>query len=206
MRTIQFTVYNISELSAQARAKAIGDLRESLIETEDYEAFHWAKDDCALLEPAHDELVKIFGDNYLEKIGDEFIIKNFRKGIIWQGEVGEEDGVSVELRDGSFKITNTKMFLMWLGIPEKFVERYSYEFDEEGEIYIEYLDSGLDNPAEAAFIEMAKSAEAKWGDHLYVIGRRIGQGINEYFSDENVLEKAGDRGYEYLESGELYKK
>ena len=202
MRTIQFTVYNISELSAQARAKAIGDLRESLMETEDYEAFHWAKDDCALLEPAHDELVKIFGDNYLEKIGDEFIIKNLRKGIFWKGDIGEE--TEAMLRDCSFKITNPRMFLIWLGIPERFVDLYAYEFDEHG-VYLQYLDSGLDNPAEAAFLEMAKSAEKKWDAHLYEIGRRIGAGVNEYFSDENVLERIEHREYEYLASGELYK-
>ena len=72
MRTVQFTVYNISELSPESRARAIGELRESLIETEDYEAVQWAIDDCALLEPAHDELVNLFGENYSEKIGDEF--------------------------------------------------------------------------------------------------------------------------------------
>jgi hypothetical protein len=205
MRTISFQVYQIHELSAQAREKAIEDQREAMMEQEDHEAVYWAKDDCSLLEPSHEELVKCFGEDYSSKLKSEFLIKNHRKGIIWHGDVGgTNDGVS--LAQNSLEITDSRMFLLWLGIPERFVDRYSYELFSHG-IELEYLGEGFgDNPADAAFEQIARNAEAKWQDHLDTISCRIADGVEEYFSDENVIARIEEKGYEYFENGNLYKK
>jgi hypothetical protein len=63
----------------------------------------------------------------------------------------------------------------------------------------------LDNPAEGAFHDIANKCKLKWNEHLDLIGRRIAAGVNEYFSDENVITKIEERGLEFLENGKLYK-
>mgnify|MGYP000654436519 FL=1 len=70
MRTIQ--IYSYNELEPVAKLRAIEEVREELMEKEYYEAALWAADDCALLEPAHDEMTELLGNDYYEKNGNHF--------------------------------------------------------------------------------------------------------------------------------------
>ena len=68
MRTIQ--IYSYNDLEPAAKLKAIEEVREILMENEYHQAALWAADDCALLEPVHDEMTELLGNDYYEKNGN----------------------------------------------------------------------------------------------------------------------------------------
>ena len=100
MRTV--AIYNFKELEPTAKLRAIEEVREELMEKEYHEAALWAADDCALLEPAHDEMTELLGNDYYEKNGDQFVFKNNRINI-------EFDDYEIHVQQ-ALEITNSKMF------------------------------------------------------------------------------------------------
>ena len=122
MRTIN--IYQFDELSEEAKKVAIEKTRERLKQTDYIEAYDWAIDDCALFEPSHAEMAELFGDDYYEKNHDNFVFKNHRKGLEYEGEFG-----TIHIKE-ALEITNEEMFLEWLGFPKKYQKYISFEFFE----------------------------------------------------------------------------
>ena len=198
MRTLN--LYNYSELSEEAKKKAITEYREEMEENETYEATRWAIDDCALFEPVHDELVAVVGADYYERNGQSFIMKNERDGIA----LNDYSCINIEK---ALTITNSTMFLKWLGIPDMFIEDVEYEIsDTTTHTKIEISHSRLKGDAVTDALEaIISAAESKFYDHVVAIKGRIELGIEEYFSDDNIIDRLEENeDVEFLESGILW--
>jgi len=196
MRTIQ--IYSYNELEPTAKLRAIEEVREELQEKEYHEAALWAADDCALLEPAHDEMTEILGNDYYEKNGNQFVFKNNRTNI-------EFDDYEIHVQQ-ALEITNTKMFKKWLGIPDVLSEWIEYEIIESvSKTDIEFectlINSDPRYPAAVAAVEKASE---KFSRHMADILIRLENGVEDYFSDDNVEDRILEGEYEFNESGSTY--
>lgn len=205
MRTL--TIYKFNELSDEAKAKAIEAVREDLKEDgHDQFAFSWAIDDCALFEPAHAEMVKLLGEDYYDqnltpdgKYG-QFVFKNLRKGIEW------EEWWVLALIASALEITNDRMFKLWLGIPERLHKYVEYTITDQGTSTILELSHELlsDDPVALALKSIFDSAIQKFATHMITISERIRQGMEDYYSDEEMEEKISEGDWEFDETGDIF--
>ena len=196
MRTI--TLLNYSELSESAKATAIEEVREEMKEHESHSAYDWAIDDCSLFEPPHAEMAALFGEDYYDRNGNDFVFKNKRKGIEF-----EEYFETARIAD-ALEITNQKMFKSWLGIPEIFHDVYVGIMDWNGRTIIEMENPFMsEDPRHEVLNDIANNAAEKFEAHVSSIAKRIVNGIEEYFSDENVESRIEDTTPEFNEEGNI---
>jgi len=196
MRTIQ--IYSYNELEPVAKLRAIEEVREELQEKEYHEAALWAADDCALLEPAHDEMTELLGNDYYEKNGNQFVFKNNRTNI-------EFDDYEIHVQQ-ALEITNNKMFKKWLGIPDVLSGWIEYEIIESGsktDIEFECTLINSDPRYPAAVAAIGKASE-KFSNHMNDILIRLENSVEDYFSDDNVEDRILEGEYEFNESGSTY--
>jgi hypothetical protein len=204
MRTL--TIYKFNELSDEAKAKAIEAVREDLKEEGHNQfALQWAIDDCALFEPAHAEMVKLLGEDYYDqnltpdgKYG-QFVFKNLRKGIEW------EEWWVLACIASALEITNDRMFKLWLGIPERLHKYAEYTITDQGTSTILELSHKLlsDDPISLALKPIFDSAVQKFATHMITITERIRQGMEDYYSDEEMEEKISEGSWEFDETGDI---
>jgi hypothetical protein len=196
MRTI--TLYKYSELPESAKATAIEEVREEMKEHETQSAYDWAIDDCSLFEPPHAEMVALFGEDYYDRNGNEFVFKNQRKGIEF-----EDYFETVQITD-ALRITNITMFKTWLGVPEIFHDIYIGIMDWNGRTIIEMENPFMsEDPRHEALKAIGDNAAEKFEAHIDQIAKRIVNGIEEYFSDENVESRIEDTNPEFNEEGNI---
>ena len=196
MRTI--TLLNYSELSESAKATAIEEVREEMREHESHSAYEWAIDDCSLFEPPHAEMAALFGEDYYDRNGNDFVFKNNRKGIEF-----EEYFETARIAD-ALEITNQKMFKSWLGIPEIFHDVYISIIDWNGRTIIEMENPFMsEDPRYEVLKDIANNAAEKFEAHVSSIAKRIVNGIEEYFSDENAESRIEDTTPEFNEEGNI---
>ena len=196
MRTI--TLLNYSELSESAKATAIEEVREEMKEHETQSAYEWAIDDCSLFEPPHAEMAALFGKDYYDRNGGQFVFKNNRKGIEF-----EDYFETVQITD-ALEITNSTMFKSWLGIPEIFQEIHIEIMDYNGRTIIEMENPYMtEDPRHEALKAIGDNAAEKFEAHVDQIAKRIVSGIEDYFSDENVECRIGDINPEFNEEGNI---
>lgn len=199
MRTIN--IYQFNELSEEAKKVAIEKMRERLKQTESYEAYGWAIDDCALFEPAHKEMAELFGEDYYEKNNDNFVFKNHRKGLDYEGSFG-----TIHIKE-ALEITNKEMFLEWLGFPKKYQKYISFEFFENHytstylKIDNEFLES---DPRYNYVAALIKNAEEKFKTHVEEIKSRIKSSYDDYFSDAEMEIRISENEMEFYENGLEY--
>jgi len=202
MRTI--TLLKYSELTELAKATAIKAVRENIEEDQARDAYDWAIDDCSLFEPPHKEMVALLGDDYYERNTHngygQFVFKNNRKGIEFDVDYFETVQIAKAL-----EITNHKMFKIWLGIPEIFHYIVIEILDHNGRTVIEMENPfSTEDPRHDVINSIIESASEKFEAHVAQIGQRIGRGIEEYFSDENIEQKIEDGlDYEFAEEGNI---
>ena len=205
MRTI--TIHTFDELSEEAQKRALLNVKEVMEENDQDAAQNWAIDDCALFEPAHQDMVALFGENYYEenrtpdgKYG-QFVFKNTRKNITF-----EIDNGWLCITE-ALEITNDRMFLMWLGIPEilhQYVEYEIYSIHREKQTKLDLSHQlSSEDPRAAVLGELFGKAEIKFNSHLDDILGRIETGIESYFDEDNVLDRIENMEYEFYENGEL---
>jgi len=196
MRTI--TLLNYSELSESAKATAIEEVREEMKEHETQSAYDWAIDDCSLFEPPHAEMAALFGEDYYDRNGGQFVFKNNRKGIEF-----EDYFETVQITD-ALEITNTTMFKSWLGIPEIFHDIYIGIMDYNGRTIIEMENPYMtEDPRHEALKAIGDNAAEKFEAHVDQIAKRIVNGVEEYFSDENVEFRIEETTPEFNEEGNI---
>ena len=214
MKTI--SIYEFKELSQEAKEKAIEEVREELEGKEQCEAYLWAIDDCALFEPAHEEMCKTCGNNYVEenrtsdgKYG-QFVFKNHR-GI----KRFDSDREGSILLGKALEITNDRMFKLWLGIPEIFHESVGYRigvpdgdfssrYSENTTIKFDHNELKGEILADV-LVGILESAKMKFDSHIDDIYGRIIDGIESYFDADNIEFKIEDGEYEFLEDGSVWK-
>lgn len=206
MRTI--AIYTYDELSPEAKETAREEVREEMKQNERHESYDWAIDDCSLLEPPHDEMVKCCGNNYYEenrtpdgKYG-QFVFQNKRKGI----QFDEDDG-TLNI-DDALEITNKRMFKLWLGIPEMFHHTVGYEIytpPYPGSTTIELFHEELNGEVMGDVLTgILESAKDKFDSHISNIHSKILRGMDDYFDDENVEFRIEDANYEFQEDGSIW--
>jgi len=205
MREITTKVYQFHELGQRAKARAIEDHKDHMMEHEGQDALSWAIDDCSLFEPPHREMAALLGEDYYDvnKTQDgrygQFVFKNKRKGLL----------VDLDSRDlciaNALEITNESMFLKWLGLPGEMHDKVSWSIDDVTfgtRLDVGYADWVFEDdslsvdPDDPAF----EAAREKFESHMDSILDRIQTGYDEYFSDENVEDRLNE-GYEFEEDG-----
>lgn len=199
MRTLN--IYSFSELDENAKKKAIMDVREELKENTSYElVFDWAIDDCELFQPSHRSMCETFGDQYMDDLNGDFLMKNLRTGIsLKNGDLNVTQAI---------QITNQEMFKTWIGFPKIFhknVECSIIGMDKDpSTLYVETF-LAVGDPREGAIRTLIEIAEKNFENHMVWVEGKIINGIYEYFSDDNITETilSSDR-YEFLENGTLY--
>lgn len=197
MRTI--TLLNYKELSGSAKVIAIEEVREEMREHETQRAYDWAIDDCSLFEPPHAEMAALFGEDYFDLNGGQFVFKNKRKGISF------ENYFEILQITDALEITNQKMFKSWLGIPEIFHDVYVGILDW-GSTIIEIENPFIsEDPRHEVLNDIADNAAEKFKAHVSAIAKRIVSGIEEYFSDENVEFRMSETNPEFNEEGRIIK-
>lgn len=199
MRTIN--IYQFDELSEEAKKVAIEKMRERLKRTNSYEAYDWAIDDCSLFEPLHKEMAELFGEDYYEKNGNDFVFKNHRKGLNYEGSFG-----TIHIKE-ALEITNEEMFLEWLGFPKKYQKYISFNFFENPytsttlTIDNEFLQS---DPRYNYVAALVKNAEEKFKTHVEEIKSRIERSYDDYFSDDEMEIRISENEMEFYENGLKY--
>ena len=197
MRTI--TLLNYKELSGSAKVIAIEEVREEMREHETQRAYDWAIDDCSLFEPPHAEMAALFGEDYFDLNGGQFVFKNKRKGISF------ENYFEILQITDALEITNQTMFKSWLGIPEIFHDVYVGILDW-GSTIIEIENPFIsEDPRHEVLNDIADNAAEKFKAHVSSIAKIIVSGIEEYFSDENVEFRMAETNPEFNEEGHIIK-
>lgn len=201
MRTIE--IYTFEELGSEATTVAINEVKTSMEENDQQEAYSWAIDDCALFEPKQEEMFNLFGASYTDKFSDKgFLFKNKRKGINFDNEYFSTLDIieALEIQDDS-------MFKTWLEIPVKYHNSVDYQLYEYiGNTALSLTINDSSDPSENEEISRAcEFAEDKFKSHISSIASRIESSIEEYFSVESIIEKISDnKEYEFTSDGRRY--
>jgi len=199
MRTIETKLYTIDELSEEAQEKAIEQFRNSYYAHNDFS--EWAIDNCYLLEPKHEELIKKFGKDFYEvlnkneKYKDVPLIKNNRK-IYFSLDRDRHIDIS-----NAMEIRNDYYFLKWLGLNDMLIDKVCFSI---GKDTIEFET----NDYEVSFTEIEQGklglATEKFEEYCDDILTSIENEIDYRFSDEAIIEEIEANEWEFTEEGQLY--
>lgn len=179
MREITTKVYSFSELSEDAKQKAIDNIRNSYYEYNDFS--EWAIDDCYLLQPK-------------ELMNDELIIENNRK-IYFSLDRNRYIDISKAM-----EIQDVNLFLKWLGLDESLIDKIDFDILSDSIVFMNQSDE------EFTDIEWEKlnNAEEKFGNHCDEVLNRIEADIDYRFTDEAIIESITSNDYEFTEDGKEY--
>ncbi len=209
-RTFSVELLKFNELTPEAQETAIENYRSELEEgkhgSSDFP--NWAIDDCSLLEPKHQDMVELFGEDYYFNNKEQFVFKNNRDGITFNCDH--------PYRHLSFhkalEVTNDKMFLLFLGIPEKFHGCVNYGFYEDGHRYpdskIEFEIWKSEDLNSEEFTELQNAidvATTRFDVHRNNILERIANDIEYRYSDESIREELENNdNIEFTPEGEIW--
>jgi hypothetical protein len=184
--------YTFEQLPPNIQEIAIQNVREEMWEGKhgSSDIPEWVIDDDYIFEPTHDEMVKIFGENYNDSLDGNPMIANDRKDISYVSR--DDQNYYLHCRE-ALNITNDGMFLGFLGIPPYFWDELNYRFYDRGtytEIEFEIEDE--DDLREGDLDSLNKyigKAEKKFKDHMGNVLYRITSGINDQYEDESIKER-----------------
>jgi hypothetical protein len=199
MKTIEVQIYYFNELTTAAQQIAIEQFRK--MKYEDYSVVEWAIDDCYLFEPNYKEMVKLFGEEY--KKLNKPVIANTRKNIYFDTDRNRHLDA-----DEGIEITNEKMFLTWLEIPEELQNKLFYTikntYGRNPDTIIEFEEGIKDDEFTKEENKILENAANKFSDHMEEVLNRIEQSIQWQFSDECIAEDIEINQYEYTADGKRY--
>lgn len=199
MKTIEVKIYYFNELTTAAQQIAIDQFRDR--KYEDSSVTEWVIDDCYLFEPRNAEMENLFGEEYIKL--NKPVIANTRKNIYFDTERNRHLDA-----DEGIEITNEKMFLIWLGIPEEMHEKVYFTIKNNWARYPDTIIKFEENDCDYHFTEeentiLEKAAE-KFSNHMEEVLNRIEQSIDWQFSDECIAEDIEINQYEYTADGKRY--
>ena len=193
-----------SELSKEAASNAIEIVRQERYE--DYDICDWAVDDSELFEPPHEEMVQLFGDNYYEANGNRFMIENDSPKKI--SFVGKQDQNHYLHCSKAMEVSNSNLFLRWLGIPPRFFKYIYYAFIDGGRGYSDSntaIDFQIDDhqefdekfgaKGETILAEYFEKAEKKFDSHMDYVLTKISSCIDSQYEDDAIID--------HIESNEI---
>lgn len=192
MRTIEIKLYSFDELTEEAKEIAVDNVRNQDGYGDDFGS--WAVDDCSLLEPLHEELVELFGEDYKFPL-----IENTRKKIYFS--LDRNWFLDVE---NAIDVSNDEQFLTWLGIPKDLQDKVYYNIYtpnyRNSDTTIEFDFESVVSDEEESILEDAK---VKFDNHIEDVLKRIESDVEYRYSNEAVIEDIIANDYEFLENGEL---
>lgn len=186
MRKIQLKIYEFDELSEESKEKAIDNILNSYYSYNNFA--EWAIDDCELLEPPKDDLVRLFGDDYKFPL-----IENNRKIYFstgWRKYIDVSKGMI---------INNESQFLIWLGIPKYLVKEVYFNI---GKDTINFEENNPEYEFTVEEIEILDSATEKFEEHCQNILNNIERDIDYRYSDEAIIEDSVN--FSFFENGNIY--
>ena len=196
MKTIELKIYYFNELTTAAQQVAIEQFRDR--KYEDSDILEWAIDDCFLFEPR--EIQALFGEEYTKL--KKPVMANTRK-VYFDTERNRHLDA-----DEGIQITNEKMFLIWLGVPEEMHEKVYFTIKNFGGRYpdtiIQFEENECDYEFTAEENKILLNAANKFNDHMEEVLNRIEQSIQWQFSDECIAEDIEINQYEYTADGKRY--
>lgn len=191
MREVTLNIYEYNELNAEAKKKALKELKNEIVEIFDHD---WIVDDCYLLNP---------------KGMNELLIENTRK-IQYDTCLRY-----IDISD-AMNIKDDQKFYDWLGFDETyhmFIEGYSIHpktitFGIDWQLVDECFGCNQtnreDNILYKKFKETARQAINKFEEHCMYIMDNICSAYNYYHSDEYALEHIQAQDIEFLITGKVY--
>jgi len=194
MQTIEIKLYSFDELTQDAKNNGIEQIKQRRYN--DSDILHWIIDDCYLLEPAHDELVKLCGPQY-EKLTCP-IFKNSRKlyfSIDYNRHIDASNAI---------EITNEKMLFQWLEIPDYMHEIVYYQIKNTNSRYPDTFILFEDNEFTDQENEILENAKNKFSEHMETVLKRIESSYEYNFIDESIIEDIQANDYQFTEDGNIY--
>lgn len=154
-------------------------------------------DDDYLLEPDHDELIKMFGSNFYEKLngddGGSPLIGNDHANLEF-----DIDQNKIWLHKAA-EVNDDDYFLLWLGVPDNLLTKVEWEFIRDSM----NINAAWDHDLEDAYVlttneeEMLRDAEEKWEGHAKVILQRIKDGYEYYETQEGIEDEIEANGEDW---------
>ena len=199
MKTIEVQIYQFNGLSPAAQQKAIEQFRK--MKYEDSSVTEWAIDNCYLFEPENSVMETLFSEEYTKLTTP--VIANTRKNIYFDTDRNRHLDVHQAI-----EITNEKMFLTWLEIPEKLQEKLFYTitktYGRNPDTIIEFEEGENDYEFTNEENMILKNAAQKFSNHMDEVLNRIEQSIEWQFTDECITEDIEANEYEYTADGKQY--
>jgi hypothetical protein len=198
MKTIEVKIYYFNELTTAAQQVAIEQFRDR--KYEDSSVSEWVIDDCYLFEPKNAVMENLFGKEYTKL--NKPVMANTRKVYFDTDRNRHLDA------DEGIEITNEKMFLIWLGIPEEMHEKVYFTIKNFGGRYPDTIITFEENECDYEFTaeenKILLNAANKFNDHMEEVLNRIGEAIDYQYSDECIAEEIEMNEYEYTADGKRY--
>ncbi len=200
------TRYKFDELSDEAKETAIENMRESYYESNDFAEY--AIDDDYLFEPPNEELTKLFGADFYEKLNsgkkykDTPLIENTRKGIYFSLDRDRHLDAS-----NAIDVNNDHYFMLWLGIPEEMHEKVYYKITDDGsrsaDTIIEFEPNDNEYEFTDAEQEILDTAAEKFSSHMGDVLSNIEKKIDYMYTDESITETIEANDYDFDEDGDI---
>lgn len=184
--------YTFEQLPPNIQEIAIQNIREEMWEGKhgSSDIPEWVIDDDYIFEPTHDEMVKIFGENYNDSLDGNPMIANDRKNISYVSK--DDQNYYLHCRE-ALNITNDGMFFGFLGIPPYFWDELNYRFYDRGTYTeIEFEIENEDDLSKGDLDSLNKymeNAEKRFKDHMGNVLDRITRDINDQYEDESIKER-----------------
>ena len=198
MKTIQVKIYYFNELTTAAQQVAIEQFRD--IKYEDSSVYEWVIDDCYLFEPKNAVMERLFGEEYTKL--NKPVMANTRKVYFDTDRNRHLDA------DEGIQITNEKMFLIWLGIPEEMHEKVYFTIKNNWARNPDTIIKFEENDSDYHFTEeenkILENAAEIFSNHMEEVLNRIEESIEYQFTDEYIAEEIEMNEYEYTADGKIY--
>ena len=199
MKTIEVKIYYFNELTTEAQQVAIEQFRNR--KYEDSSVAEWAIDNCYLFEPENAVMETLFGEKYIKLTKP--VIANTRKNIYFDTDRNRYLDIHQAI-----EITNEKMFLIWLGVPEEMHEKVYFKIKNNWARNPDTIIKFEENDCDYQFTEeenkILENAAEKFNDHMEEVLNRIEQSIEYQFTDEYIAEEIEANEYEYTADGKRY--
>jgi len=198
MKTIEVKIYYFNELTTAAQQIAIDQFRDR--KYEDSSVYEWVIDDCYLFEPKNAVMERLFGEEYTKL--NKPVMANTRKVYFDTDRNRHLDA------DEGIQITNEKMFLIWLGIPEEMHEKVYFTIKNNWARNPGTIIKFEENDSDYHFTEeenkILENAAEIFSNHMEEVLNRIEESIEYQFTDEYIAEEIEMNEYEYTADGKRY--
>jgi len=198
MKTIEVKIYYFNELTTAAQQVAIEQFRDR--KYEDSSVYEWVIDDCYLFEPKNAVMERLFGEEYTKL--NKPVMANTRKVYFDTDRNRHLDA------DEGIQITNEKMFLIWLGIPEEMHEKVYFTIKNNWARNPDTIIKFEENDSDYHFTEeenkILENAAEIFSNHMEEVLNRIEESIEYQFTDEYIAEEIEMNEYEYTADGKRY--